>query len=63
MATAQPAKRGFVALAGGAGLAFGENLGAPVPTPGRFLAELAAKPDDLPQLRNVVDGELDGRWK
>jgi len=63
VAAAQPAKRSPVALASGAGLAFGENLRAPVPTPGRFLTELTAEPNDLPQLGNVVDCELEGRWK
>jgi hypothetical protein len=63
VAAAEPTKRGLVTLAGGASLAFGEDFCAPVPTPGRFLAKLAAEPDDLPQLGNVVDGELNRRWK
>jgi len=50
-------------LAGGAKLALGENFRAPVSTAGGFLSELAAEPDDLPELGDVVDGVLDGGWE
>jgi len=63
VAAAEPADGGFVTLARGAGLAFGKNFRAPVSTPGGLLSELAAKPDDLTELRDVVDCKLDGWWK
>ena len=63
VAAAEPADGGLVALAGGAKLALGEHLGAPVSAARSFLAKLTAEPDDLPQFGNVVYCELNGGWK
>jgi hypothetical protein len=62
VAAAEPANGSFVTLAGGAGLAFSKDFCAPIAALGGLLSELAAKPDDLTELRNVVDCKLYGWW-
>ena len=49
-------------MASGAGLAFGKNFRTPISAPAGLLSELAAKPDDLTELGDVVDCKLDG-WR
>jgi hypothetical protein len=62
VAAAKPADGVLVTLAGGAGLAFGKNFRTPITAPSGLLSELAAKPDDLTELRDVVDCKLYGWW-